>query len=162
MKKIGLVTIFFLVGCQTIQTNNIRPSDAFIFFEKSLTDLIKSYPNLENDGDIEINKKMYFQKNAKINGKDQVQFIIDKSTLNVVEVVKLDANTNQSNFLKSSDSKTYVPKCLNNSSRIEYSTQRKEMTLLKEDKVVFYARSNLIDERIQDDKAKACIRSWKH
>ena len=79
--------------------------------------------------------------------------------MEIVEVVKLK-DRERAFYKNNIENKSYVPKCFNKTTLIEFNLSNKEMILIKDNKIIFIAKSDLIEDRIKDDNSKICLNRW--
>ena len=162
---LNIILALFLTRCQSAITPSSHSinRDEFFYFEKSSTELSKAYPLLVDEGEVAINGKNFFQKGLYVPKKYKVDFLIEKETSIIAEVTKMNIDTAyKSSFNLSKLDQSFQPKCANKANTLKYSVPEKVMGLFKDNQIVFYAKSNLIEERLKANQDKACLSRWGH
>ncbi len=162
---LNIFLALFLTCCQSAikSSSDSINTDEFFFFEKSYTELSKAYPSLVDEGEVAINRKNFFQKSLYLPKKYKVEFLIEKETMTIAEITKMNIDAAYKNsFNLFILDQSFQPKCVNKANTLKFSLPEKAMALINNNQIVFYAKSILIEDRIQENHDKACLNRWGH
>lgn len=163
MKVLTFIILLISFSCaqKSEFKNNASEDIYFNFFEQKFSELKKSSPKLKIDGEEKVGNKDYYVVNIKNPDRSTSQLLIDKNTDIIEEVLMLDraifTNVNLNEY-----SQTYKPKCKNKSTNIKYNLDKKIIAYVQDEKLLFKGKSNVISDRLADDKNQKCINSWGH
>ena len=142
MKLIMLLMLnLFSCAQKPVSVSNFE----FNFFEKKYTAPVDAEQ-------IKINNKNYTVLEINKN----TQLLIDKLGV-VVEEIKFDSDKDLDNQYDH----IYTPKCAH-TSLIKYNLNNKSISLSKNKKLIFTGKSNIILDRLEDDKNQKCLNQWGH
>lgn len=162
---IHFLIALFCIGISACAQNKIASQQQLDIvsnaFNKQYSEIMRIYPQIKSEDDIEINSKKYHSGKI-ISANSEFQLLVDTSSEKIIEVLEVYKSDNIKDYDLSHSLSSYTPKCSSKSTELLYDLSTKKIALLKNKKLIFEGRSELINDRIKDDKNTKCLKKWGH
>lgn len=161
MKFLILIMSVAFYSCAQKETTSQRSE---IFIGKKFMEIQKAYPDLKMD-EFQNIKGIKYSTYKLGKEKNYTLLVVNEKSDQIVESLKIFSTAipvilvlrNENEYTSS-----YQPKCENNSALLKYNIERKLILLEKDGKIIFEGESELIQDRLADDKNKKCLNRWNH
>jgi hypothetical protein len=132
------------------------------FIGRSYSEVQKMHPDLKTDEFQSINGKKYSTYKLGLE-KNYTLIVVNEKFDRIVESLKIySADNPLASENKHVNTSKYQPKCESSSTTLKYNLEKKIILLIKDDKIIFEGESELIQDRLADDKNKKCLNRWNH